>query len=152
MDQESLPLLIQHKIQERRLPHDDQKVWSSPSDGEMCDVCDAVLTRDELLMQGSRWISAGGPLSSTSYVSRSGITNGAPPNGRGSHPRSHPGEPPRWPTAPWQRSESVRTSRELAKMPGLRGSDAESPAHDGGLPADDRPKGCSLPQRRLHPR
>ena len=53
MDQESLRLLIQHKIRDRRLPHDGiQKVWSSPSDGEMCDACDAVLARDQLLMEG----------------------------------------------------------------------------------------------------
>jgi hypothetical protein len=53
MDQESLRLLIQHKIRNRRLPHDGiVRVWSSPSDGEMCDACDAVLARDQLLMEG----------------------------------------------------------------------------------------------------
>jgi hypothetical protein len=53
MDQESLRLLIQHKIRDRRLPHDGiTKVWSSPSDGEMCDACDTVITKDQSLMEG----------------------------------------------------------------------------------------------------
>jgi hypothetical protein len=53
MNQESLRLLIQRKIRDRRLPRDGiTRVWSSPSDGETCDACDAVLAKDQLLMEG----------------------------------------------------------------------------------------------------
>jgi hypothetical protein len=53
MDQEALRLLIRRRLHDHRLPHDGiQKVWSSPSDGEMCDACDAVVARDQLLMEG----------------------------------------------------------------------------------------------------
>ena len=53
MDQESLRLLIRRKLQNGRLPHDGiRRIWSSPSDGETCDVCDAILSKDQLLMEG----------------------------------------------------------------------------------------------------
>jgi hypothetical protein len=47
MDQESLRLLILRKIRDGRLPRDGiKKVWSSRSDGEMCDGCDAIFSTD----------------------------------------------------------------------------------------------------------
>jgi hypothetical protein len=50
--QEVLHLFIRRKLQNRRLPHDGiRTVWSTPSDGETCDACDTVLTKDELLME-----------------------------------------------------------------------------------------------------
>ena len=53
MDQESLRLLIQRKIRDRRLPHDGiTRIWSSPSAGETCEACDAVLAKDQVLMEG----------------------------------------------------------------------------------------------------
>jgi hypothetical protein len=53
MEQEALRLLIRRKLQNGRLPHDPLKrVWSSPSDGETCDVCGAVLEKEQLLMEG----------------------------------------------------------------------------------------------------
>jgi len=53
MDQESLRLLIRRKLQDGRLPHDGiKKVWSSGSDGERCDGCDAILSKDQMLMEG----------------------------------------------------------------------------------------------------
>jgi hypothetical protein len=53
MDQESLRLLIQRKIRDGRLPHDGiKKVWSSRSDGETCDACDVILSKDQMLMEG----------------------------------------------------------------------------------------------------
>jgi hypothetical protein len=53
MDQEALRLLIRRRIHDRRLPHDGVRtVWSTPSDGETCDACDTVLTKDQLLMEG----------------------------------------------------------------------------------------------------
>ena len=53
MDQESLRLLIRRKLQNGRLPNDGiKKVWSSRSDGETCDGCDAILSKDQMLMEG----------------------------------------------------------------------------------------------------
>ena len=53
MDQEALRLLIRRRIHERRLPHDGVRtVWSTPSDGETCDACDTLLTKDQVLMEG----------------------------------------------------------------------------------------------------
>jgi hypothetical protein len=52
MDKEALRLLIRRKLKSRRLPHDGiRTVWSTPSDGETCDACDTVLTKDQLLME-----------------------------------------------------------------------------------------------------
>jgi hypothetical protein len=53
MDADALRLLIRRKLHDRRLPHDGVRtVWSSPSDGETCDACDTLLTKDQLLMEG----------------------------------------------------------------------------------------------------
>ncbi len=53
MDQEFLRLLIQRKIRDGRRPHDGiKKVWSSRSDGETCDACDVILSKDQMLMEG----------------------------------------------------------------------------------------------------
>ena len=52
MDQESLRLFVRRKIRDGRLPHDSiTRVWSSPSDGETCDACDAILSKEQLLME-----------------------------------------------------------------------------------------------------
>jgi len=54
MDQEALRFLIRLKIQNGRLPHDRiARVWSSPSDGEKCDACDTILSKEQLLMEGT---------------------------------------------------------------------------------------------------
>lgn len=54
MNHEALRLLIQRKIQDGRLPQDSiTRAWGSPSDGEMCDACGTVLSKDQLLMEGS---------------------------------------------------------------------------------------------------
>jgi hypothetical protein len=53
MDQESLRLIIRRKLQDGRLPHDGiRRVASSPSAGETCDACDAIVAMDQLLMEG----------------------------------------------------------------------------------------------------
>jgi hypothetical protein len=53
MDQEALRLLIRRRLHDRRLPHDGVRtVWTTPSDGETCDACDTLLTKDQLLMEG----------------------------------------------------------------------------------------------------
>ena len=52
-DAEALRLLIRRKLHDRRLPHDGVRtVWTTPSDGETCDACDTLLTKDQLLMEG----------------------------------------------------------------------------------------------------
>src|SRR4030095_198255 len=52
MDKEVLHLLIRRKHHDRRLPHNGiRTVWSGPSDGGMCDACDTVLTKNQLLME-----------------------------------------------------------------------------------------------------
>jgi hypothetical protein len=53
MDAEAIRDLIRRKLHDRHLPHDAiRTVWSAPSDGETCDACDTVLTKDQLLMEG----------------------------------------------------------------------------------------------------
>jgi hypothetical protein len=53
MDQESLRLLIRRRLQNGRLPHDGiKRVWSSLSNGETCDGCDAILSTGQMLMEG----------------------------------------------------------------------------------------------------
>ena len=53
MDQESLRLLIRCKLQDGRLAHDGiKRVWSSLSNGETCDGCDAILSTGQMLMEG----------------------------------------------------------------------------------------------------
>jgi hypothetical protein len=52
MDEEVLRRVIRRKLQSGRLPYDGiRTVWSTPSDGETCDACDTVLTRNQLLME-----------------------------------------------------------------------------------------------------
>ncbi len=54
MDQESLRLRIQRKIRDERLPHHGiRRVWSSPSAGQTCDACDAIVSKDQLVMEGA---------------------------------------------------------------------------------------------------
>jgi hypothetical protein len=54
MDPEVLRLLIQRKVRDGRLPHDSiTRVWSSPSDKEMCVACDTILSKEHLLMEGT---------------------------------------------------------------------------------------------------
>ena len=53
MEQESLRLFIRRKIQNGRLSHAGiRRIWSSPSDGQTCDACDAPLAKKQLLMEG----------------------------------------------------------------------------------------------------
>jgi hypothetical protein len=52
-EQQALRRLIRSKLQAGRLPPDRvTRVWGSPSDGETCDVCDTVLTKDQLVLEG----------------------------------------------------------------------------------------------------
>jgi len=55
MDNEALRLVVQRKLRDGRLPHDRfPMVWSSPSAGETCGACDVILTKQHLLMEGTR--------------------------------------------------------------------------------------------------
>jgi len=51
MDQERLRLIIRRKIQDGRLPLSVTKVQGSPSAGEKCDVCEATLSQERLLLE-----------------------------------------------------------------------------------------------------
>ena len=54
MEQESLRRYIQRKIRDGRLPHDSiTKVWSSPSAGETCDAGEAIVSWEQLVMEGN---------------------------------------------------------------------------------------------------
>jgi hypothetical protein len=54
MHRATLLALIRRKLQDGRLPQDSvTRAWGSPSDGETCDVCDTVLSKDQLLMEGT---------------------------------------------------------------------------------------------------
>ena len=54
MDHERLSLLIQRELRDGRLPHDRvMQVWGGLSDGETCAACDTVLTKAELVMEGT---------------------------------------------------------------------------------------------------
>ena len=62
MDQESLRLYIQRRIRDGRLPHDGiTKVWSSPSAGEKCDACEAIVSLEQLVMEGNTRAPGGRP-------------------------------------------------------------------------------------------
>jgi hypothetical protein len=54
MDHEVLRLLIQRKVRDGRLPHDRiPRVWSSASDKETCVACDTILSKEQLVMEGT---------------------------------------------------------------------------------------------------
>jgi hypothetical protein len=53
MDSEALRTLIRRKLQDGRLPLDSvTRAWGSPSDGETCDACDTVLSKDQIVLEG----------------------------------------------------------------------------------------------------
>jgi len=53
MDPEAIRVLIQAKIQDRRLPRRSiRRVFSSPSTGEKCDACETVVSMDQLVVEG----------------------------------------------------------------------------------------------------
>jgi hypothetical protein len=54
MNPEALHRVICRKLQDGRLPHGGiTRVWSSPSDGERCDACGEILSKQQLLMEGT---------------------------------------------------------------------------------------------------
>ena len=53
MDQDILRRLIEAKLADGRLPHDNiPRVWGGPSDGDTCNACDEVITKAHLVMEG----------------------------------------------------------------------------------------------------
>ena len=53
MQQHSLQLLIRQKLQNGALPYDSiSRVWGGPGNGETCDACELIVTKDEWVMEG----------------------------------------------------------------------------------------------------
>jgi hypothetical protein len=53
MNQETLRLLIRHKIQDGRLPQDTfSKVWGSPGDRGLCVGCERIITTGQPAVEG----------------------------------------------------------------------------------------------------
>jgi len=53
MDIEALRLVIRRKLSDGRLPYDSMpRFWGGAGDGEQCDVCDTLITKEQLVMEG----------------------------------------------------------------------------------------------------
>jgi hypothetical protein len=53
MEIEAIRVLIRQKLQDGRLPLDSMpRFWGGPADGEMCDACDRLITKEQLVMEG----------------------------------------------------------------------------------------------------
>ena len=53
MHQLTLELVIRHKLQTGVLPHNSiPRVWGGPGNGETCDACESVITKDEWVIEG----------------------------------------------------------------------------------------------------
>jgi hypothetical protein len=53
MDQDALRLLIRRKLAAGTLPHDSiPRFWGGPAAGEECDACEALISADQLVMEG----------------------------------------------------------------------------------------------------
>ena len=58
MEAEALRLLIRSKLSDGRLPYDSMpRFWGGAGDGEQCDVCDTLITKEQLVMEGIGWLS-----------------------------------------------------------------------------------------------
>lgn len=51
MDNETLRLLVQHKLQDGRLPLWIGKIWTVPGGGTSCDACEASITKEQLVQE-----------------------------------------------------------------------------------------------------
>jgi len=64
MDEEAIRLLIQRKLRDGRLPHNDiGRFWASPGNGETCDACESPITKEYLVMEegGGTRLQPGAP-------------------------------------------------------------------------------------------
>ena len=53
MDKPTLRLLIRSKLADGRLPLNSiPRIWGGPGNGEVCDACETIVTKDELIMEG----------------------------------------------------------------------------------------------------
>jgi hypothetical protein len=53
MHQLSLELLVRHKLQTGALPRNSiPRIWGGPGNGETCDACESVVTKDEWVIEG----------------------------------------------------------------------------------------------------
>jgi hypothetical protein len=63
MDQDALRLIIRGKLADDRLPLNSiPRVWGGPGNGETCDACDGIITKDEFVMEGISLAGGKGPL------------------------------------------------------------------------------------------
>ena len=60
MNDPALRLLIREKLADGRLPHDSiPRVWGGPGAGEMCDACDEIVSKAQMIMEGISIASEG---------------------------------------------------------------------------------------------
>ena len=53
MHQQGLQLIIRQKLLNGALPYNSiPRVWGGPGNGEMCDACDGIVTKDEWVIEG----------------------------------------------------------------------------------------------------
>jgi hypothetical protein len=53
METDTLRLLIRDKLKDGRLPLNSMpRFWGGPADGEVCDACDQLITKQQLVMEG----------------------------------------------------------------------------------------------------
>jgi hypothetical protein len=53
MDAEEIRLIVRLKLQDGRLPYNSMpRFWGGPGDGEHCDACEALITKEQLVMEG----------------------------------------------------------------------------------------------------
>jgi hypothetical protein len=53
MHQQGLQLIIRQKLRDGTLPYNSiPRVWGGPGNGEACDACDGIITKDELVIEG----------------------------------------------------------------------------------------------------
>jgi hypothetical protein len=53
MDDSILRALIREKLTDGRLPLNSMpRFWGGPADGEVCDACDKLITKQQLVMEG----------------------------------------------------------------------------------------------------
>ena len=63
MHQQGLQLLIRQKLQNGTLPYNSiPRVWGGPGNGEMCDACEGIVTKDEWVIEGISLAEGRAPL------------------------------------------------------------------------------------------
>ena len=53
MERPTLRLMIQEKLADGRLPNNHiPRIWGGPGNGEICDGCDEIVTKAQMIMEG----------------------------------------------------------------------------------------------------